>query len=48
MDTMLEIAKRVDEFMMERSPVHDTMRRLARTFADLEIPVHRGFLWVAP
>jgi hypothetical protein len=38
MDTMLEIAKRVDEFMMERSPVHDTMRRLARTFADLEIP----------
>jgi hypothetical protein len=37
MDTMLEIAKRVDAFMMERSPVHDTMRRLARAFNDLEI-----------
>jgi len=27
MDTMLEIAKRVDAFMMERSPVHDAMCR---------------------
>ncbi len=35
---MLEIARRVDEFMMERSPVHDTMRRLAKAFNDLEIP----------
>lgn len=34
---MLEIAKRVDAFMMERSPVHDTMRRLAKAFNDLEI-----------
>jgi hypothetical protein len=38
MDTMLEIAKRVDDFMMERSPVHDTMRRLAQTFGELGIP----------
>ncbi|MFN0052957.1 MAG: hypothetical protein ACKV0T_12285 [Planctomycetales bacterium] len=38
MDTMLEIAKRVDAFMMERSPVHDTMRRLVRALGDLEIP----------
>jgi hypothetical protein len=38
MDTMLEIAKRVDDFMMDRSPVHDTMRRLAQTFGDLGIP----------
>jgi len=38
MDTMLEIAKRVDAFMMERSPVHDTMRRLAKAFNELEIP----------
>ena len=38
MDTMLEIAKRVDDFMMERSPVHDTMRRLAQTLGDLGIP----------
>lgn len=37
MDTMLEIAKRVDDFMMERSPVHDTMRRLAQTLGDLGI-----------
>ena len=37
MDAMLEIAKRVDAFMMERSPVHDTMRRLARAFNDLDI-----------
>ena len=37
MDTMLEIAKRVDAFMMARSPVHDTMRRLAKAFNDLEI-----------
>ena len=35
---MLEIAKRVDAFMMERSPVHDTMRRLAKALDDLEIP----------
>ena len=34
---MLEIAKRVDAFMMERSPVHDTMRRLAKAFNDLDI-----------
>jgi hypothetical protein len=34
---MLEIAKRVDAFMMERSPVHDTMRRLAKAFHDLDI-----------
>jgi hypothetical protein len=38
MDTMLEIAKRVDDFMMDRSPVHDTMRRLAQTLGDLGIP----------
>ena len=34
---MLEIAKRVDAFMMQRSPVHDTMRRLAAAFRDLDI-----------
>jgi hypothetical protein len=37
MDTMLEIAKRVDAFMMERSPVHDTMRRLAKALEELDI-----------
>lgn len=35
---MLEIAKRVDDFMMDRSPVHDTMRRLAQAFGELRIP----------
>ena len=35
---MLEIARRVDAFMMERSPVHDTMRRLAKALDELEIP----------
>lgn len=34
---MLEIAKRVDAFMMERSPVHDTMRRLSQALAELDI-----------
>jgi hypothetical protein len=34
---MLEIAKRVDAFMMALSPVHDTMRRLAKALEDLEI-----------
>jgi hypothetical protein len=34
---MLEIAKRVDAFMMDQSPVHETMRRLAKAFNDLEI-----------
>lgn len=38
MDTMLEIAKRVDAFMQDRSPVHDTMRRLAKALGELEIP----------
>jgi hypothetical protein len=38
MDRMLEIARRVDAFMAERSPVHDTMRRLAEALGDLQIP----------
>lgn len=35
---MLEIAKQVDAFFMERSPVHDTMRRLAKALRELQIP----------
>lgn len=35
---MLEIANRVDAFMVQRSPVHDTMRRLAKALSDLDIP----------
>lgn len=36
-ETILDIAKRVDAFFMEKSPVHDTMRRLAKAFHDLDI-----------
>lgn len=35
---MLEIAKRVDQFFMQQSPVHDTMRRLAKAMNELRIP----------
>lgn len=35
---MLEIAKRVDEFFMEKSPVHDTMRRLAAALREIGVP----------
>ncbi len=35
---MLEIAKRVDEFFMELSPVHDTMRRLSAALREIEVP----------
>lgn len=38
MDTMLEIAKCVDAFMMAQSPIHETMRRLAKAFQELDIP----------
>ncbi len=37
MDTMLKIAKGVDDFILERSPVHDTMRRLVQALKDLNI-----------
>ncbi len=35
---MLEIAKRVDQFFMQQSPIHDTMRRLAAAMSELQIP----------
>ncbi len=38
MSDMLDIAKQVDAFFMDRSPVHDTMRRLAATLRELNIP----------
>lgn len=37
-DSILEIAKRADKFFMEKSPIHQTMRRLVDTFAELKIP----------
>ncbi len=35
---MLEIAKRVDQFFMQQSPIHDTMRRLAAAMNEMQIP----------
>ena len=35
---MLEIAKQVDAFFMDRSPIHDTMRRIAEAMRELNIP----------
>ncbi|MGB6045196.1 MAG: hypothetical protein WBF93_18715 [Pirellulales bacterium] len=37
-DTILDVAKRADAFFMKRSPIHDAMRRLAKTLAEMEIP----------
>ena len=37
-DTMLEIAKRVDVFFMEQSPIHKAMRRLADALQEMNIP----------
>lgn len=36
--TILEIAKRADEFFMNQSPIHDTMRRLSAVLAEMNIP----------
>ena len=36
-ETMLDIAKRVDAFFMEKSPIHETMRRLAEALKDMKI-----------
>lgn len=35
---MLDIARRVDEFLMGRSPIHQAMDRLARTMGEMDIP----------
>ena len=35
---MLEIAKRVDKFFMELSPIHDTMRRLSAALREIGVP----------
>ncbi len=36
--SILEIAKRADDFFMKRSPIHETMLRLSKTLAEMEIP----------
>ncbi len=35
---MLEIAKRVDQFFMGKSPVHETMQRLAAALREVNVP----------
>jgi hypothetical protein len=36
--SILDVAKRADDFFMKRSPIHKTMRRLSKTLAEMEIP----------
>lgn len=36
--TLLDIAKRADEFFMNQSPIHDTMRRLSAARKEMNIP----------
>jgi hypothetical protein len=38
MADMLEIAKRIDLFFMGKSPVHDTMQRLATALREINVP----------
>jgi hypothetical protein len=37
-ESMLEIAKQVDRFFMQASPIHDAMRRFAHVLHEMEIP----------
>lgn len=37
-ESILDVAKRADAFFMKRSPIHDAMRRLAKTLTEMEIP----------
>jgi hypothetical protein len=33
-----DVARRADQFFMEASPIHETMRRLSRILDDMRIP----------
>lgn len=37
-ESVLEVAKRADKFFMEASPIHETMRRLARILDEMKVP----------
>lgn len=37
-DSMLDVAKRADEFFMGTSPIHQAMRRLTKTLTEMRIP----------
>jgi hypothetical protein len=36
--SILEVARRADQFFMGRSPIHATMKRLAQTLGEMQIP----------
>lgn len=36
--SILEVAKRADQFFMQASPIHDAMRRLTKTLNEMQIP----------
>lgn len=37
-ETILEVARRADLFFMEKSPIHEAMRRLTKTLNEMQIP----------
>ena len=37
-DSILNVARRTDLFFMEKSPIHDAMRRLVKAFDEMKIP----------
>ncbi|MDA1050061.1 MAG: hypothetical protein O3C40_06225 [Planctomycetota bacterium] len=37
-ESILEVARRADLFFMEKSPIHDAMRRLTKTLSEMGIP----------
>jgi hypothetical protein len=37
-ESILEVARRADLFFMEKSPIHDAMRRLTKTLSEMQIP----------
>ena len=36
-ESILQVARRADQFFMENSPIHETMRRLSKTFGEMQI-----------
>ncbi len=36
-ESILQVAKRADQFFMEASPIHETMRRLSKTLGEMHI-----------
>jgi len=37
-ESILEVAKRADAFFMQRSPIHEAMRRLTKALTEMQIP----------